>query len=484
MEAHHIAHPEVSPAKSQQQPLQQDVVQAGIDQGFHSFENLSCEDILSSVADTPYMPLGSGANSSSRSEDSDTPDSPAVAQQQVHAQHSPHDDVNATTPPRRVCLEWVEAAKAGDCMELRRLLRAWPCLLNHQVGGGLQCTAAHWAAANGHADALQQLLEWGADVMVQTATGCLPLHSAAAAGRAECAQQLLLMADPALQQQQLTAENEDGLTAAALALRHGHKLVQGFLSQATAAAFQASEPVSESAQQVHPQQQKQQRQEQPVKQAGMRRGFLLGGPARPSGENSNPNTPTNSHCSSPAAESPVATPPAAVEGPTADGAASTTQQHGPWNSTVDNPLFGVACSPVKQQVPCQHPAAAAAPPQAPSRLGAAAFAAGGSDTAAAAAAPQQAAAASSEGPVHEQNDGPAAKHDAVNATACMQREQGLDDVQQSASAAAGIADVPAAAAAATVDRIIGRAWLDAARAGDLSRLQELLQQEPLLLDYR
>jgi hypothetical protein len=85
--------------------------------------------------------------------------------------------------------------------------------------------------------------------------------------------------------------------------------------------------------------------------------------------------------------------------------------------------------------------------------------------------------------VHEQNDGPAAKHDAVNATACMQREQGLDDVQQSASAAAGVADVPAAAAA-TVDRIIGRAWLDAARAGDLSRLQELLQQEPLVLDYR
>jgi hypothetical protein len=61
----------------------------------------------------------------------------------------------------------------------------------------------------------------------------------------------------------------------------------------------------------------------------------------------------------------------------------------------------------------------------------------------------------------------------------MQQEKGADGLWQSASAATGIADAPA-----TVDRVVGRAWLDAARAGELPRLQELLQQEPILLDYR
>lgn len=168
-------------------------------------------------------------------------------------------------PPRRVCLDWTEAAKSGDTLELRRLLRAHPSILDHKVGG-LEATATHWAAANGHADALQHLLEWGADVLAQTATGCLPLHSAAAAGREACVQ-LLLAARPDLQQHQLAALNEDGLTPAALAMHHSHRLVHGLLLAAHAGS--GSEQQQEEAKPA-PQQQQQQ-------QAGMRRGFLLGG---------------------------------------------------------------------------------------------------------------------------------------------------------------------------------------------------------------
>lgn len=176
----------------------------------------------------------------------------------------------APPPPRRVCLDWTEAAKSGDTLELRRLLRAHPSLLDHKVGG-LEATATHWAAANGHADALQHLLEWGADVLVQTATGCLPLHSAAAAGREEC-MQLLLAARPGLQQHQLAALNEDGLTPAALAMHHRHRLVHGLLL----AAHAGSGPEQQQEEQ-HQQQQEAMPAPQQQQQAGMRRGFLLGG---------------------------------------------------------------------------------------------------------------------------------------------------------------------------------------------------------------
>jgi hypothetical protein len=64
-------------------------------------------------------------------------------------------------PPRDACLAWVEAAKEGDMRELHQLLQQYPGLLNHQPPSGLQCSALHWVAARGHADALQGLLLWG-----------------------------------------------------------------------------------------------------------------------------------------------------------------------------------------------------------------------------------------------------------------------------------------------------------------------------------
>jgi hypothetical protein len=64
-------------------------------------------------------------------------------------------------PPRDACLAWMEAAKEGDVRELYQLLQHYPGLLNYQPPSGLQCSALHWVAARGHADALQGLLLWG-----------------------------------------------------------------------------------------------------------------------------------------------------------------------------------------------------------------------------------------------------------------------------------------------------------------------------------
>jgi hypothetical protein len=64
-------------------------------------------------------------------------------------------------PPRDACLAWMEAAKEGDMRELYQLLQHYPGLLNYQPPSGLQCSALHWVAARGHADALQGLLLWG-----------------------------------------------------------------------------------------------------------------------------------------------------------------------------------------------------------------------------------------------------------------------------------------------------------------------------------
>lgn len=380
--------------------------------------------------------------------------------------------------PRRVCTEWIEAAKAGDHLDLRRMLRAFPSMLNRQVGG-LQCTAAHWAAANGHADALEYLLQCGADVMVQTATGCLPLHSAAAAGRTECVQQLLL-ADPALQQHQLTALNEDGLTAAALALRHGHKMVQGMLLQAAAAAAShTAERVADSPSVPHqdlleaqPSHQRMQQQQEHSRRPGMKRGFLLGGPTTSSG--SSPTTQANNstdrsgpeadtdpgYNASQATDLPAgADASAAVDTATASTAA-TRHETCTWSSTVDNPLYGVACSPIKQprmQQSTQTAGSCLAHTPIDAMAAPESVAESPAD-----AAPDSKAVSTEE---HEQQ---------------QQEEQG----QEQETDRTGTAAAAGSSAGPAVERGLGRSWLDAARAGDLHCMQQLLLQDSRLLNYR
>lgn len=454
-------HAQLSPAKAELEFIrsQEDVQQSGCDQGEYGCAHVRPEAAAEATVQASVSAVdGSAADTLNKAKQQQLADGAAAdildkPEQKQLAQPNPQqaDDTAASAPPRRVCLDWVEAAKADDALELRRLLRAWPSLLNQQVGG-LQCTAAHWAAANGHADALQHLLEWGADITVQTATCCLPLHSAAAAGRAECVQQLLV-ACPDLQQQQLAALNEDGLTAAALALRHGHKMVHGLLLQA-AAQGGASSAVQQEGTACAPQQQ----QQQQGKQSGMRRGFLLSAQAE-----SIPQVQdcisTDGPCPRGAATThqlPTADTAAGAEGTAALAAEPCGRR---WDSTVDNPLYGVASSPIKQPAH-QHPV-----PLSSSRLAPAAAAV---DSACAGV------------PAPNQDAPPPAGTAAVPTESRVpaQGAQQQQDLQQPTPAA------EVQQQQAVIERSTGRSWLDAARAGDLPVLQSLLQQQPQLLNYR
>jgi ankyrin repeat protein len=285
--------------------------------------------------------------------------------------------------------------------------------------GGLKATAAHWAAANHHADTLRQLVcGWGADAGLLTATGCLPLHSAAAAGRIETVKLFLHALLPAATlQQQLAAANEDGHTPAVLAGRHGHKLVQGMLLQAAAAGGATSDTPDVARTRGQPdgnaagQHGSQDQLPPPVapQQPGMRKGFLL-------------------------------------------GAASTSGSGGTQTGSS-----GAGGQQTASEVAGQPVVKAAAD-------------AGGSSGAVAACAtcaPQQ--------EPQQQQEG--------------RREQ--PQQQQAAIAvpndAAPTAPEPAPAALPppqpAMERSVGRAWLDAARAGDVAALRALLAAHPSLLAY-
>ena len=86
---------------------------------------------------------------------------------------------------------WFAAAKSGDADALRDMLREDESLL-HARSSGLGHTAAHWAAAKGHADVLAWLVdERGYEVDFPNACGGTALHAAAANGREECVSLLL-----------------------------------------------------------------------------------------------------------------------------------------------------------------------------------------------------------------------------------------------------------------------------------------------------
>lgn len=89
-----------------------------------------------------------------------------------------------------VLRRWFEAAKAGELMVLRTMVERWPPLLT-RASAGVENTALHWAAAKGHASAVQLLIKSGAPLEQQNFSGATPLHSAAANGEQAGARALL-----------------------------------------------------------------------------------------------------------------------------------------------------------------------------------------------------------------------------------------------------------------------------------------------------
>ncbi|KAF6252434.1 ankyrin repeat-containing domain protein [Scenedesmus sp. NREL 46B-D3] len=341
--------------------------------------------------------------------------------------------------PRDACLAWVEAAKEGDIRELHQLLHQHPCLLNYQPPSGLQCTALHWAAARGHTDALQGLLLWGADPCVLTCTGSTPLHSAAAGNRLECAE--LLLRVPAVLQQ-LDWANDDGLTPAALALKHGHKLMQGMLLQAAEAAA-AGRPVSSHA-------------------------------------------ALASQVTDGAAHAPAAVPVSGAAAVAGGGtsrsmqAALTQQQRQQPGLQGWRPGFLLSDAARRQQVLSSSEeeeegasqGSGSSSPRCRSSEGAALPVSVAGDSSPMVA--QQAIAAADEGQLPLQQNLGAAAGDAAAAGSSNGSRQ-----QQASMGSSSIA----AGAAAGVDRQLGRSWLDAARAGDLRLLQAMAATYPQLLAY-
>ena len=116
---------------------------------------------------------------------------------------------------------WFAAAKSGDADILRDMLREDPSLL-HARSSGLGHTAAHWAAAKGHADVVAWLVDArGYEVDFPNACGATALHAAAANGWEECVSVLLSLGAS------VDAEDEIGETPcdAAVRMQRGEALV-------------------------------------------------------------------------------------------------------------------------------------------------------------------------------------------------------------------------------------------------------------------
>jgi hypothetical protein len=281
----------------------------------------------------------------------------------------------------------------------------------------------------------------GADPCVVTCTNSTPLHSAAASNRLDCAELLLLV--PAVLQQ-LDWVNEDGLTPAGLALKHGHKLMQGMLLQAAEAAaagvpassdaelasrLLADKPggapaatavaggASRSMQAALAQQQQQQQQQQPVLQ-GLRPGFLLSKAVQrqqilSSSEEEDDDASSGSCCSSPRSSS--------------NGDAVLLPGEGGNSNLCGTQQAAAETEQLKLQQLQQQ----------------------------------------------QQQLSTAAAGVSTGSSSQLQ----ASEVSSSSNPAAG------AAAAAVIDKQLGRSWLDAARAADLRLLQAMAAAQPQLLNY-
>ncbi len=89
-----------------------------------------------------------------------------------------------------VLRRWFAAAKEGEIVALRTMAERWPPLLT-RASVGVGNTALHWAAAKGHASAVQLLIKSGASLEQRNESGATPLHSAAANGEQAAVRALL-----------------------------------------------------------------------------------------------------------------------------------------------------------------------------------------------------------------------------------------------------------------------------------------------------
>jgi ankyrin repeat protein len=82
-----------------------------------------------------------------------------------------------------------DAAERGDVAEIRRLVAAGVDV--NGVDAANKTTALHFAAADGHVEAVKILLQLSADIEAKTAEGMTPLHVAVVCGQAEVLETLV-----------------------------------------------------------------------------------------------------------------------------------------------------------------------------------------------------------------------------------------------------------------------------------------------------
>ena len=90
-----------------------------------------------------------------------------------------------------------KAALRGDVAEVRRLVAAGVGV--NEVNAADKMTALHFAADNGHVEAVKTLVELNADIEAKTDQGATPLHFAAVNGHVEAAKTLLQLSVHLLQ---------------------------------------------------------------------------------------------------------------------------------------------------------------------------------------------------------------------------------------------------------------------------------------------
>jgi ankyrin repeat protein len=98
--------------------------------------------------------------------------------------------LRAMTPPSERWREVMNAAQWGDVAKLRALLKQDPDLVSSRMSEGQ--TPLHWAARNGHKEAVELLLAYKADVNAKGSAGMTALQFAARNGDIEMAKLLLL----------------------------------------------------------------------------------------------------------------------------------------------------------------------------------------------------------------------------------------------------------------------------------------------------
>ncbi|GAX75696.1 hypothetical protein CEUSTIGMA_g3139.t1 [Chlamydomonas eustigma] len=171
--------------------------------------------------------------------------------------HLPPTSATTISPSPQVIRDWFLAAKLGNIPSMSSLLKQHPALIDIQ-NGGLGHTALHWCAARGEVQAVQWLLDQGEAQLTQQAQpeaaaaaagllskrnfqGSTPLHSAASNGQRSVVEVLLRSRGVDVE-----AVDADGMTASQMALKFGHPAVSSLIEEAACSASSSSSQVQET----------------------------------------------------------------------------------------------------------------------------------------------------------------------------------------------------------------------------------------------